>query len=1422
MDSDSVINDNSSFICTKDCQSSIKTLKNFAVKKLPPLFLLALLFIVINSYSQYESFLQSGKIDHIAGFKPDGAQVKSAACVPATSLRDLEWNNIDALIETGGSMWQDRANGRSHYYVPKTGVNSVLFAGSLWLGGLSPDQQLKLAAVQYRYAGNDFWPGPLTNTGTAETNSETCLDWDKFSISLRTDAALHRAYFDCLQDPNCDINELTPEGYVIPAYFLDYPAHGNLSMGQDFYIAPFYDYNSNGIYDPTQGDYPWYDLERSIDCQSRQSQDPVPLFGDQTFYWVFNDKGNVHSESGGQSIGMEIRAQAFAFSTNDEVNNMTFYNYVLINQGTQTLQDTYFGTWIDCDIGGHVDDFVGCDVQRGLGYCYNGNAFDAPSALSFGYGENPPAVGVDFFEGPYQDKDNFDNPLTSDINIAFEQKGIPYKGIGIGYGDGIIDNERFGMRKFLYHISGAGTNGPPQQASHYYNYLKGYWKNNQRMSYGGNALTAGSGADPNIPADYMFPGDTDPLHFGTYGISTSPWTEVNSNNLPGDRRFMQSAGPFTLQPGDYNNITVGVVYARATTGDPFDSVELLRIADDKAQALFDNCFELISGPDAPDVEICELENELILMWQNENPLSSNYLEKYSNLDPTIPEFDPAGVAYSTEERSYIFQGYLIYQLANENVSISEIEDPNAARLIGQCDREDEVSNIINYVRDEATGTVVGKLKVIGANQGIYHSLRIVEDAFALGDKKLINHKTYYFMVIAYAYNEYQAYNFSINSGQDEAFLASRKSALSDVRVFRGIPHKTTPQAGGTIIQSHYGKEIPLLQIEGKGNGKNWIALDVNTENKIISEGFVEEIQYVENASPVRIKIIDPLRVPAAEFELKLSPQNENLFNDSAHWQLHNITTDEYYHSNHSILSVHEELLINWGFSIEWKQSIPRDSTEEHYTSFLGASIMFEDPEKAWLSGFTDDDSFSDRNWIRSGSNYVDPVQGNPAEVAYSDYTDGHHLDNSFIPAVFTDGASQYEKVLNGNWAPYCLVSGTTFNDDLNVWLNSISPSMDFLTGDITPFLMPKYTSNILGLNNIDVVFTDDKSKWSRCPVFEMQKMPELAQGGANKMQIRKHPSLDKSGIPSGSNGCNEAEATISGLQPTGMSWFPGYVLDVGSGERLNIAFGEDSWLTGENGDDLIWNPSSKINNAQGVPIAGGQHWIYVFKNMTNIQNGENFMPAYDGGEYVYSLLDNNGQINNTNLSRLFSSCTWVGSAINTPGIAMKSMHDGLIPTTTKISIRVEKNYQKFDINGHELDDYSEALNYWNPMYRFSTFNHAVMNQSAEALQNALNDIQIVPNPYFAFSTYERNKLDNLAKLTNLPEICVITIYDLKGTVIRQFKKSDPVTSLNWDLKNHKGIPIASGTYIIHIDVPDVGEKILKWFGIMRPVDLENF
>ena len=142
---------------------------------------------------------------------------------------------------------------------------------------------------------------------------------------------------------------------------------------EDYYLAPFYDRDGDGDYDPEgDGDYPGYVLVGKSDC-SRRVRD---IYGDQNIWWVFNDKGNIHTETGGQSIGMEVRAQAFAFATTDEVNNMTFYNYELINRSTFELSETYFGQWVDGDLGNAQDDFVGVDVRRGLGYFYNGDDDD--------------------------------------------------------------------------------------------------------------------------------------------------------------------------------------------------------------------------------------------------------------------------------------------------------------------------------------------------------------------------------------------------------------------------------------------------------------------------------------------------------------------------------------------------------------------------------------------------------------------------------------------------------------------------------------------------------------------------------------------------------------------------------------------------------------------------------------------------------------------------------------------------------------------------------------------------------------------------------------------------------------------------------------------------------------------------------------
>ena len=420
-------------------------------------------------------------------------------------------------------MWLDRSRGKNAYEVPKGSGNTLIYIGALWMGGMDVNNQLKIAALRYRI-GNDFWAGPLSKTpgtgdisvgkldyGPAEIDAQDCIKWDQFFITTRSEVELFNAWYECSLDPDCDESTEYPD-YQIPESILDWgnATHGDLAKDQDFYLAPYYERPGGNVgYDPiNDGDYPWYDLTNQIDCRTSRR---VTLYGDYNMWWVFNDKGNIHTETGGDPIGMEIRAQAFAFATNDEVNSMTFYNYELINRSTQTLTNTYFGVYLDSDVGCSFDDYVGCDVQRGLGYCYNGNAIDAIGCGSWTtpIGANPPAIGVDFFEGPYQDNDGIDNPLTTSIPLALSQGGIPYKGLGIGYGDGVIDNERFGMKRFVYYDGQLPQNsfGDPQTAIQYYNYMRGLWRDGTRFVYGASGNISSSGALADVNTDYCFPGD---------------------------------------------------------------------------------------------------------------------------------------------------------------------------------------------------------------------------------------------------------------------------------------------------------------------------------------------------------------------------------------------------------------------------------------------------------------------------------------------------------------------------------------------------------------------------------------------------------------------------------------------------------------------------------------------------------------------------------------------------------------------------------------------------------------------------------------------------------------------------------------------------------------------------------------------------
>ncbi|HEX7414112.1 MAG TPA: hypothetical protein VF411_08700, partial [Bacteroidia bacterium] len=127
-----------------------------------------------------------------------------------------------------------------------------------------------------------------------------------------------------------------------------------------------------------------------------------------------------------------------------------------------------------------------------------------------------------------------------------------------------------------------------------------------------------------------------------------------------------------------------------------------------------------------------------------------------------------------------------------------------------------------------------------------------------------------------------------------------------------------------------------------------------------------------------------------------------------------------------------------------------------------------------------------------------------------------------------------------------------------------------------------------------------------------------------------------------------------------------------------------------------------------------------------------------------------------------------------------------------------------------------------PMYTFNTNSLAASTYQLGTAQSELAKINIVPNPYYAHSSYEQTRIDLEVKIINLPVKCTVKIYSLAGTLVRTLNKDNTDTYITWDLHNSSNIQIASGLYILHIDAPGIGERIIKWFGVMRPYDLQSF
>ena len=421
---------------------------------------------------------------------------------------------------------------------------------------------------------------------------------------------------------------------------------------------------------------------------------------------------------------------------------------------------------------------------------------------------------------------------------------------------------------------------------------------------------------------------------------------------------------------------------------------------------------------------------------------------------------------------------------------------------------------------------------------------------------------------------------------------------------------------------------------------------------------------------------------------------------SAGWKMYPIGGNDTVYSATTIGVGDPQLIPQWGLLAQVKQV---ENWNEDCDFVLSSTI--EQTGTPWLKWLTDTDYSDYSNWIRAGT------------VTGTDYTG--------------DNEGCFENILGGIWAPYRLASHAD---------SIASPSWSKF----------KALNQINNTHSVDIIITPDQSKWSRCPVLEIADDNVPAMGNAQRFNLRMSPSVDKTGNPDNSG-------------TMGMSWFPGFAVNLETGERLNMAFGENSWLQADHGADMIWNPTSTVETLGGDPVLGGGHYIYVFGH-----NGDgpiDDVPLYDEGQFIFNRLSSNNYVpGDPAKRRVYKDAMWVS-------IPMLEQGETLLQSEVKIKLRVRKPYVRYQ-------GLSTILNDTLPLYSFTTDE---LGTGIEEAVVANLEVNIFPNP-------ATNQITIQSELTQIQSV---SVYNAVGALVQR----SAVQSLSVQLNLNQ----PQGLFLVHIE-----------------------
>ncbi len=1031
---------------------------------------------------------------------------------------------------------------------------------------------------------------------------------------------------------------------------------------------------------------------------------------DQVIWTVYNDLDPTYTRGlyNSNPVGLEGQVTQWGYKRNDALGNLYFRKIRIINKGgvdvgggtigSFYIDSMYISQWSDPDVGDSGDDLCGSDTTLSLGYAYNGNPVDAEYRK---FSLPPPAVGYDFLKGP----NNL--PMTA---FVYFSAGSPISDPDLANVAGASYASTLQWWRMLRGLRPDLASIPER----YYPFPPGVTPGPFCLT--GDPVT-GTGFVDGRGADYSFP--------------------------PGDRRIILCSGPFTLAPGDTQEVVVGTVAGLGS--DRLSSISVMKFNDKFVQNTFDANFAVPRPPKTPKVNYTELDGHVAFEWGSDFPT-------VSNIEQT-----------TSQPGNYTFEGYNVYQLPSANSTLS------SAKRIATYDLITDPAVVLDQQFDQASGQILLKPVQFGTNSGVSRFFDFTKD-YVKDIPRLNDGSQYTIAITAYTVTR---------SGYLPASLES-SPFLATV-----TPHSPNP---GVTYGPGPGHGVALTHNGTADGGPKVTLVDPGTTTGHNYETFFSERAEIRNQTGDWI--------PSSRISRRVRGGNHANQADSLEGSSIDIAAVYGITTGRTELRFTLNLVSSdFDYADGIRLSMPTGMTILEVPVFTAGNGTIEPVVSGNTIALGDTTHpYTGNGPFAGGEEWVVRVTGLvlPSSIDWKIFDDGyggHPSDvegTTIVQAIgnvsrlakywnLKDATTNVVKLQNQS-----VVSGIDIfprRDDIPTNLGTgADPIVDgyqvsmldvvydapinFLSTTLTPG--PGSTTS---LTHSSSVSTLDIQNYTIFAATVSSKAIDNFGAGTNNINIlQKDYELRFTGVP---------ETTVVGGQTR---------ITIASGGQMATIFSTASGAPGLASHPLNPNPGVAQPFLIRIPF---EVWSIDDHRQVNLRFRDRTQTPTDNPFYAWK--PNN---------RMYA-------------ILVNSAYDATTPTpadsnATWVLVMYGTNYHLGDV---------VTVKYANPVQIGTdnfTFATTPATFSSQLAKTDVSRINVFPNPYYAFNPLEISRTSRFVRFSHLPQKATIRIFNLAGQLVRTLDKDTPSQFYDWNLANEDNFPVASGMYIVHVDMPDIGAtKILK-------------